>query len=65
MVVGVDATKASGLAVGELVHGLLGDVETVAGAVDSKNVDGVAVVGDAVASTTLLDVSFLYWWTMS
>ena len=57
-VLGVDATEGSSLAVGELVHGRLSEVEASAGVVNGEDVDGLAVVGDAVAGTALgVDVS--------
>lgn len=57
-VLSIDATEGSSLAVGELVHGSLGEVEASAGVVNGEDVDGLAVVGDAVAGTALgVDVS--------
>ncbi|OIC46606.1 hypothetical protein A7M48_18845 [Acinetobacter baumannii] len=55
-VLSVDAAEGFSLVVGELVHGTLGEVEASAGAVDGEDVDGVAVVSDAVAGTALLAV---------
>ena len=52
----VDASECLSLAVGKLVHSLLGEVEAVGGVVNGKNVDGLAVVCDAVASTALMNV---------
>jgi hypothetical protein len=52
-VLGIDATESRSLAVREVVHGRLGEVEAVAGVVDSENVDGLAVVGHTVAGTAL------------
>lgn len=49
----VDAAKISGLVVGQIVHGGLGQVEAVVGVVNGQDVDGLAVVGDAVASAAL------------
>ena len=53
-VLSVDATKGSSLVVGELIHCALGEVEAVGGVVHSKDVDGLSVVGDAVAGTALV-----------
>lgn|SRR5690348_4368976 len=52
-VLGINATKLGSLAVGKLVHGGLGEVETSGSVVNSQNVDGLAVVCDAVAGTAL------------
>jgi len=52
----VDAAKISGLVVGQIVHGGLGQVEAVVGVVNGQDVDGLAVVGDAVASAALIRV---------
>lgn len=41
----LDAAEGDGLAVGQLVHGVEGDVEAAAGVVDGEHVDGLAVVG--------------------
>jgi hypothetical protein len=49
----IDATKLSSLAVGKLVHGGLGEVETSGSVVNGQDVDGLAVVCDAVAGTAL------------
>jgi len=49
----IDAAELVSLAVGELVHCLLGNVETVTSIVDRKNVDRVAIVSDTVAGTAL------------
>lgn len=53
LVLSIDAAEGSSLAVSELVHGSLGNVETSASVVDSKDVDGLAVVGETVAGTAL------------
>jgi hypothetical protein len=52
-VLSLNATKGLSLTVGEVIHGRLGEVEAVAGVVDSKNVYSLAVVGDTVAGTAL------------
>jgi hypothetical protein len=52
-VLSINATELSSLAVGELVHGGLGEVETSCSVVNSQNVDSLAVVCDAVAGTAL------------
>lgn len=49
----LDAAKGGGLAVGEVVHGSLGDVEAAAGVVDGEDVDRLAVVGQGVALAAL------------
>lgn len=53
LVLSVDAAEGSSLAVGELVHGSLGNVEAGASMVHGKDVDGLAVVGETVAGTAL------------
>ena len=45
----VDAAQLGRPAVGQVVHGGLGDVEAGAGAVDGEDVDGAAVVRGAPA----------------
>ena len=55
----LNATESLSLAVGEIVHGGLGDVETVASVVDSKNIDSLAVVCDAIAGSALCAVPAL------
>jgi hypothetical protein len=52
-VLSIDATKSLSLAICEVIHGRLGEVEAVAGVVDCKNVDSLAVVCHAVAGTAL------------
>ena len=52
-VLGINAAKGGSLAVGELVHGSLSNVEASASVVHSKDVDGVAVVGEAEALAAL------------
>jgi hypothetical protein len=56
LVGGINTAKGSSLAVGELVHSSLGNVEASTGVVHSKDVDGLAVVGKAVAGTALSSV---------
>ena len=51
-VLSIDAAELRSLAVGQVIHGALGQVEA-SGAVDGEDVDGLAVVGDAVAGTAL------------
>ena len=52
-VLGINAAESGSLAVGKLVHGSLGNVEASAGVVHGKDVDAVAVVGEAEALTAL------------
>ena len=64
LVLSVDAAESLSLAVGELVHRLLGDVETITGMVNCKDVDGVSVICDSVACATLaivLVLGFMKW----
>lgn len=53
-VLSVDAAKGNSLVVGKLIHCALGEVEAVGSVVHSKDVDGLSVVGDAVAGTALV-----------
>src|SRR5687768_15586973 len=53
-VLSIDTTESRSLAVGKLVHGCLGDVEALGSMVDSEDVDGLSVVGDAVACSALV-----------
>lgn len=55
-ILSLDASKLRSLAIGKVIHGSLGKVEAIGGVVDCKNVDGLAVVGDAVAGTALRGV---------
>lgn len=50
---GVDTAKSRGLAVGQLVHGRLGEVEAAGGVVDGEDVDGPAGVGELPAGAAL------------
>lgn len=49
----IDATKLLSLVVGQGIHGALCEVEARCGVVDGEHVDGLAVVGDAVAGAAL------------
>lgn len=50
---GLNTAEGSGLAVGQLVHGGLGDVEAGGGVVDGQDVDGAATVAQLPASSAL------------
>lgn len=50
---GLNAAEGGSLAVGELVHGGLGDVEAGGGVVDGQDVDGAATVAQLPASSAL------------
>lgn len=50
---GVDPAELDSLPTGELVHGLLGDVEALGGVVDGEDVDLLALVLEAVADAAL------------
>ena len=50
---GVDATELGSLVVGQGIETLLVDVEARSSVVDGKDVDGLALVGDAVAGAAL------------
>lgn len=50
---GLDAAEGGGLAVGQLVHGGLGDVEAGGGVVDGQDVDGASAVAQLPASSAL------------
>jgi hypothetical protein len=52
-VLSIDTSQSHSLAVGKLVHGCLGKVKTLSSIVDGENVDGLSIVGDAVACSTL------------
>lgn len=58
-ILSINTAKSRRLAVGEFVHSCLGEVEAIGGVVDSQHVDGLAVVGDAVASSALCGVPAL------
>lgn len=50
---GLNTAEGSSLAVGQLVHGGLGDVEAGGGVVDGQDVDGAATVAQLPASSAL------------
>lgn len=50
---GLDTAEGGGLAVGQLVHGGLGDVEAGGGVVDGQDVDGAPTVAQLPASSAL------------
>jgi hypothetical protein len=50
----INTSKSGSLAVGKLIHGCLSKVETLGSMVDSENIDGLSVVGDAVACSALV-----------
>jgi hypothetical protein len=53
---GVNTAQRGGLAVGQLVHGALGDVEAGAGVVDGQDVDGAAAPAQLPAGAALVRV---------
>lgn len=57
LVLRIDAAKLTSLTIGKLVHGLLSDVESISSVIDSCDVDGLAVIGNAIASTALFKKS--------
>jgi hypothetical protein len=52
-ILSLDATESLSLAVREVVHRRLREVETIASVVNSKNIDGLAIVSNTVAGTAL------------
>jgi hypothetical protein len=53
---GIDTAQGDGLAVGQGVHGVQGNVEARGGVVDGQDVDGLAVVGELPAGAALWGV---------
>jgi hypothetical protein len=52
-VLSLNAAESLSLTVCKVIHGRFGEVETIAGVVDSKNIYSLAVVGHTVAGTAL------------
>lgn len=52
-ILSIDASKLCSLTVGELIHGCLGEVEAIGSVVNCQDVDGLAIVCNAVAGTAL------------
>lgn len=55
-ILSVDATESSRLTVRQIIHSRLGKVEAGGSVVNSQNIDGLAVVCDAVAGAALWGV---------